>query len=88
MTEHVLGQFDGFTKKYDIKMLVYYEHHVSMDEAIVREKRMKDWKRAWKVGRIERFNPEWRDLFDRSTGEIAFGPEDIQRESGLGHEAN
>ena len=81
MSQHNLGVFDGFTEKYAIKQLVYYEHHLTMNDAIAREKRMKDWKRAWKVGRIERFNPEWRDLFDRLTGEVAFGPADLERQA-------
>ena len=63
MTEHSQGLVAGFTKRYGVKHLVYYEMHTSMDDAILREKRLKDWKRAWKVRLIETMNPEWRDLY-------------------------
>jgi len=68
--------------EYAVKHLVYYEMHRSMDEAIRREKRLKDWRRAWKVRLIETMNPEWCDLFDPETGEIAMGPADVARGSG------
>ena len=77
--EHVAGTFGGFTKKYNVKTLVYYEMHLSMDDAIKQEKRVKQWKRAWKARLIYSFNPEWLDLYDRTTGEIAVGPADVQR---------
>ena len=80
MWQHVSGIFEGFTKRYGVTKLVYYEMHLSMDEAILREKRMKEWKRAWKVRLIKSFNPEWGDLYDRDTGEIADGPSDLERE--------
>jgi putative endonuclease len=54
----------GFTERYDVHRLVYFEMHESMYEAIVREKRIKDWKRLWKLRLIEGFNPEWRDLWE------------------------
>ena len=53
---------DGFTKKYQVHLLVYYEEHESMIEAITREKAMKKWNRAWKINLINSVNPEWRDL--------------------------
>ncbi len=55
----------GFTWRYNVDRLVYYEIFESPDEAIAREKRVKKWKRAWKVALIERENPEWLDLADR-----------------------
>jgi putative endonuclease len=61
---HKDGSIPGFTKKYDIKTLVCYEHHHTMESAIKREKRIKEWKRAWKEQLIEKFNPRWRDLHD------------------------
>ncbi len=79
MWEHVNEVYAGFTQKYGIKQLVYYEVHENMDDAIIREKRIKEWKRAWKVRLIHSFNPEWRDLYDRETGEIAEGPADRAR---------
>ena len=62
--DHKNGRFDGFTLKYGVHRLVWYEHHHSMASAIHREKRLKTWLRAWKVALIEQTNPEWRDLHD------------------------
>ena len=76
MAIHKQKLFDGFTKKYGVDRLVYYEMHETMDAAILRETRLKKWKRAWKVRLIEQMNPEWLDLFDESTGEILDGPAD------------
>ena len=55
---------DGFTKKYNVKKLVYYEQHQNSESAIRKEKRLKEWKRRWKLELIEKFNPEWNDLYD------------------------
>ena len=79
MSKHVDGAFEGFTKKYNVTRLVYYEMHENMETAIQREKRIKDWKRAWKIRLIHQFNPEWRNLHDNETGEIFDGPADRQR---------
>ncbi len=79
MAQHVDGTFGGFTKRYNVKMLVYYEMHETMPEAIAREKRIKEWKRAWTVRLIHAFNPEWHDLFDRVSGAIEDGPADVER---------
>lgn len=79
MAQHDQALIEGFTKKYGIKRLVYYEFHATMPEAIVREKRLKDWRRAWKVRLIHGMNPEWTNLFDPRTGEIAEGPADVVR---------
>jgi putative endonuclease len=57
---------DGFTRKYGVKTLVYFELHEDMYEAIQREKRIKKWNRAWKIQLIEQGNPEWRDLSDQA----------------------
>jgi putative endonuclease len=61
---HKDGTRAGFAAKHDVKSLVWYEHHVSMDAAIAREKQIKKWNRAWKVKMIETFNPNWIDLHD------------------------
>jgi putative endonuclease len=53
----------GFTGKYRVKKLVYYEVHGDIREAIVAEKRYKMWKRSWKIRMIESVNPEWQDLY-------------------------
>lgn len=62
MEAHRSGAVDGFTKQYNVHRLVYFELHDDMYEAIVREKRLKNWNRAWKISLIEIANPEWRDL--------------------------
>ena len=54
----------GFTKRYNVTRLVYFEMHSSILEAIKREKQMKKWKRQWKIELIENKNPEWKDLYD------------------------
>ena len=62
--QHKLGTFDGFTKTYGCKTLVWYEEHATMLDAIGREKRIKGWRRDWKLALIEADNPDWRDLSD------------------------
>ena len=62
--EHRNGIVDGFTKKYNCKLLVYFENHEGIHDAISREKAMKKWKRAWKLKRIFETNPDWRDLWE------------------------
>ena len=61
--EHRNGLIEGFTKKYGVHRLVYYETHADMLAAITREKQIKKWNRAWKLRLIEQDNPEWRDLW-------------------------
>jgi putative endonuclease len=63
---HRSNAVGGFTKKYEVKTLVYFELHADMYEAIQREKRIKKWNRAWKIELIERENPEWKDLSDQA----------------------
>ena len=62
ISEHKSGMMEGFTKKYSIDKLVYYESTTDVNEAITREKRLKKWKRQWKIDLIENSNPDWRDL--------------------------
>lgn len=62
--EHRHDQVPGFTGRYGVHGLVYYEMHGSMLEAITREKRLKKWRREWKIELIESFNPYWRDLWN------------------------
>ena len=59
----------GFSHRYGIKLLVSYELHETMDSAITREKRLKQWERAWKVRLIETSNPYWNDLWTDITGQ-------------------
>ena len=82
MSQHAQGLVDGFTKKYGVKRLVYYEMHETMEAAIRREKQLKEWRRLWKIRIIEKMNPAWRNLFDDTTGEIAFGPAEAERLAG------
>jgi putative endonuclease len=60
--EHKMGLADGFTKKYRVHRLVYFEQYNDIEAAIVREKRLKKWNRAWKIQLIEELNPNWDDL--------------------------
>ena len=60
--EHKHGLIEGFTKKYRVRMLVWYELTDSIESAIQKEKQIKNWKRAWKLKLIEEKNPQWRDL--------------------------
>lgn len=62
--EHKQDFIEGFTKKYDVHDLVWYEQHADMLAAIAREKALKEWKRAWKLELIEKTNPEWKDLYE------------------------
>ena len=60
--EHKNGEVAGFTQQYGVKLLVYLEPHHTMADAILREKQIKKWRRAWKTALIRRDNPDWRDL--------------------------
>ena len=62
--EHKNDVVEGFTKRYGVHSLVWYEPHETMESAIMREKAIKEWKRAWKLDVIEKANPEWKDLYD------------------------
>ena len=62
--DHKNKTFEGFTERYDVNFLVWYEHHQTMEEAIRREKQIKAWKREWKIKTIEIMNPGWKDLHD------------------------
>ena len=72
--EHREGAIPGFTRDYDVKRLVWYEQHGDIREAITREKRLKRWKRAWKLALIEDANPQWRDLWDDLKPSAPEGP--------------
>ena len=61
--EHRNDLVDGFTRRYRIHLLVYFELHEDIAAAIQREKQIKKWRRDWKVEMIEKANPEWRDLW-------------------------
>jgi len=61
--EHRTDAVAGFTKKYAVHRLVYFEAHDSIEAAITREKQMKEWKRVWKIELLEKENPRWEDLY-------------------------
>ena len=61
--EHKNDLVEGFTAKYGVHLLVYYEMHADMLGAITREKQIKKWDRSWKLKLVERNNPEWKDLW-------------------------
>ncbi|KKQ60557.1 MAG: hypothetical protein US81_C0017G0007 [Parcubacteria group bacterium GW2011_GWE2_38_18] len=61
--QHKEGLMEGFTKKYSVKNLVYYEEYGEVSMAIYREKQLKWWKREWKINLIEKENPGWIDLY-------------------------
>jgi len=61
--EHKAHHFEGFTAKYDVTQLVWFEEHETREGAFTRERQLKKWRRIWKLELIERVNPEWRDLF-------------------------
>ena len=61
--EHRKGFVPGFTKRYEVHRLVYYEPHTDIEAAIRREKRLKSWNRAWKIRLIEKLNPNWDNLY-------------------------
>ena len=60
--QHRNDQVEGFTKRYKVHTLVWYEKHETMESAIAREKAIKEWQRAWKLELIEAANPGWQDL--------------------------
>jgi putative endonuclease len=64
ISQHREGLADGFTKKYGIKQLVWFEIHAEIVSAITREKQLKKWNRAWKIELIQKENPYWRDLYE------------------------
>lgn len=68
VSQHKTGVYEGFTSKYQVKRLVYYEVFSEIEQAIAREKNIKAWKRHWKIEAIEKTNPDWNDLFFEIAG--------------------
>ena len=62
--EHKNHLLPGFTDMYDVDKLVYFEKFININDAIHREKRLKEWQRNWKKDLIEKYNPEWKDLYE------------------------
>lgn len=71
--QHRDGVYEGFTKRYGLDRLVWFEFHDDVGEAIWREKKIKKWRREWKIDLIETKNPHWLDLWDRVNGSVS-GP--------------
>ena len=63
--DHKSNVIQGFTEKYGVHDLVYYESYTDVRDALTREKRLKKWKRQWKINLIETKNPDWRDLYEQ-----------------------
>ncbi|MDH5722978.1 MAG: GIY-YIG nuclease family protein [Alphaproteobacteria bacterium] len=63
IAEHKSKAIEGFSQKYNLTMLVYYEHHTDKWSAAERERKLKNWKRQWKIDLIEKLNPDWKDLY-------------------------
>ena len=61
--QHKIGAVKGYSSRYGLKRLVWYELHGTMEEAALRERRMKKWNREWKINRIAEMHPTWRDLY-------------------------
>jgi len=72
--EHKNNFVDGFTKKYGVHRLVWYEFHDTAEMAIQREKQIKKWERSWKLRLIEESNPEWKDLYNDILERTGFPP--------------
>ena len=68
--QHREGSLPGFARDHGVRWLVWFEPHATMEQAILREKRIKKWNRAWKLALIEKANPGWRDLAE----DLGFGP--------------
>ena len=66
--QHKQEPVDGFTKRYGLKSLVWYEQHEDVQQAILREKQIKNWNRIWKIELIESGNPEWNDIYETIIG--------------------
>ena len=66
--QHKHDVIQGFTRKYNLKTLVYYEVHENAESALTREKKIKRWRRSWKLDLIENSNPGWRDLYEDILG--------------------
>lgn len=81
--EHKNDLTDGFTKKYQVHNLVWFEAHETAETAIIREKQIKKWERKWKIRIIEQVNPQWDDLYNEIFG---FPPEECGNDGLKRHE--
>ena len=72
VAEHRAMEYPSFTEKYGVTRLVWVEQHETRDEAFRRERRIKEWRRAWKIQLIEASNPDWVDLIDQLDESFSF----------------
>ena len=79
MYEHREGLVPGFTRRFGVTHLVWYENHSRIEDAIQREKNLKRWLRKWKLELIEKSNPEWRDLYEEMLAEFGFAASTADR---------
>jgi putative endonuclease len=68
--KHRNGTLDGFTKRYNLTRLAWFEVHSDIEAAIYREKQLKRWRREWKIALVEKDNPDWLDLWSRIDGSV------------------
>ena len=73
VAEHKAHLVEGFTADYGVTLLVWYEVHTSIEQAILREKRIKKWKRDWKITLFKELNPRWEDLYPALSSQSPFG---------------
>jgi putative endonuclease len=73
VAQHKAHLVEGFTKQYNVTNLVWYEAHESIEMAIVREKRIKRWRRDWKIALFSEINPRWEDLYPALAAQSPFG---------------
>jgi len=82
--EHKNDLRNGFTEKYKVKKLVYYEQCDSKKLGVLREKQLKKWNKSWKIRLIEKFNPGWKDLYSDLNSAIAVKPNNVQTSASSG----
>ena len=73
--QHKHKEIPGFTSKYNVNKLVYYEWHDRLDDMVIRERQIKEWKRSWKLRLIIDTNPDWIDLYTEVLEQFGYSPE-------------
>jgi putative endonuclease len=82
MYEHRESLTPGFTRRFGVKQLVWYENHTRIEDAVQREKNLKHWLRKWKLALIEKTNPQWRDLYREMLVEFGYAAPEQPPHSG------
>ena len=73
--QHKHHEIPGFTSRYNVNKLVYYEWHDKLENMVKRERQIKEWKRAWKLSLVIELNPDWKDLYDSVLKEFGYSKE-------------